>query len=125
LARTWIKVANWGLIGVGGCRVHYEQQTADAPDGRFVLICNHQSWADVMLLVHVILPQFPFPRFFIKEQLRWLPIVGLACWALDFPFMKRYSRAQLEANPALRDKDRATVRRACAVFRHWPVTLIN
>ncbi|HLQ84845.1 MAG TPA: acetyltransferase [Salinisphaeraceae bacterium] len=125
LARIWIRVANLGLIGVGGCRPQYEQQIADQPNGRFILISNHQSWADVMLLVHVILPQFPFPRFFIKEQLRWLPIVGLACWALDFPFMKRLSREEIRKNPALRNSDLDTMRRACRVFRDWPVTIIN
>lgn len=125
IAERWIRATNFGLIRVGGCRINYQQYAPANPNGRFVLISNHQSWADVMLLVHVILPQFPFPRFFIKEQLRWLPIVGLACWALDFPFMKRYSRAQIESNPALRDKDMNTVRRACSVFRQWPVTLIN
>lgn len=125
IARAWIRMANIGIVDVGGGRVHYEQQTPDHPDGRYVLICNHQCWADVMLLVHVLLPRFPFPRFFIKEQLRWLPIVGLACWALDFPFMRRYSRKQLKDNPALRHTDIDTVRRACAVFRQWPVSIIN
>lgn len=125
IAHTWACAANIGLIGIGGARVHYQQQVPDHPDGRYVLISNHQSWADVMLLVHVLLPQLPFPRFFIKEQLRWLPVVGLACWALDFPFMKRYSRAQLQRDPTLRQRDIETVRRSCAVFRHWPATIIN
>src|SRR5699024_7147277 len=125
IADSWIKAANFGLIRIGGCRVNYQQHATANPNGRFVLLSNHQSWADVMLLVDVIRPQFPFPRFFIKEQLRWLPIVGLACWALDFPFMKRYSRAQVDKNPSMRNTDMNTVRRACRVYRHWPVTLIN
>lgn len=126
VARNWLRAANnASLVGISGTRVHYDQQLPDEPEARFVLISNHQCWADVMLLCYVLVPQLPFPRFFIKERLRWLPIVGLACWALDFPFMKRYSREQLKRNPGLRNRDMETVRRACAIFRDWPVTLIN
>lgn len=124
-ARTWMRATNAFLLGLSGVRVHYDQQLPDNPHGRYVLISNHQSWADVMLLCDAIMPQFPFPRFFIKSQLRWLPVIGLACWALDFPFMKRYSREKLRKNPGLRSKDIETVRHACAVFRDWPVTIIN
>jgi len=125
VAGTWLRASNASLVGFSGARVHYDQQLPDNPNGRYVLISNHQCWADVMLLCHVLLPQFPFPRFFIKSELRWLPVVGLACWALDFPFMKRYSREAVARNPDLRDKDMETVRRSCAVFRDWPVTIIN
>ncbi len=124
-ARWWTRGINAAILGFGGTKVSSDQQMADAPNGRFVLISNHQCWADVMLLCHVIEPQLPFPRFFIKEKLRWLPIVGFACWALDFPFMKRYTREQIEKNPELRTRDVETVRRSCAVFRDWPVSIVN
>src|SRR5699024_10312899 len=125
VSNSWIRVISGALLGFSGVRIYYDQQMPDRPDGRLILISNHQSWADVLLLIHIINKPFPFPRFFIKEQLRWLPIVGLACWALDFPFMKRYSRDKLRRNPALRNKDIDTVNRCCAVFREWPVTIIN
>lgn len=125
IARHWLLAINASLMGFSGARIHYDQQLADNPNGRYVLTSNHQSWIDVVLLCHLILPQFPFPRFFIKSQLRWLPIIGLACWALDFPFMKRYSREAIRKNPSLRTKDIETVRRSCEIFREWPVTLIN
>ncbi|WP_423823128.1 acyltransferase [Salinisphaera sp. SPP-AMP-43] len=125
IAKTWARTANAIILGVSGTRLTYQQLMADDPNGRYVLISNHQCWADVMLLIAAIDPQLPFPRYFIKEQLRWLPVVGLAAWALDFPFMKRHSREQLEKNPELRDEDMNTVRRACAVFRDLPVSLVN
>lgn len=125
LAVWWARGINAAILGMGRSRVIYDQQVPDDPDGRYVVIANHQCWADVMLLCHVIEPQLPFPRYFIKEQLRWLPVVGLACWALDFPFMKRHSRAEIEKNPALRTRDMETVRRSCAVFRDQPVSVVN
>ncbi|HET7314882.1 acyltransferase [Salinisphaera sp.] len=125
IAKTWARSANGVIFGISGTRVHYQQQMADDPDGRYVLISNHQCWADVMLLIKAIDPRLPFPRFFIKEQLRWMPVIGLACWALDFPFMKRHSQAAIENNPSLRDEDMHAVRRACEVFRRLPVSLVN
>lgn len=125
LSKFWARASNAIILGAGGARVATEMEMAPNPDGRYVLISNHQCWADVMLLIKAIDPDLPFPRYFIKEQLRWLPVVGLACWALDFPFMKRHTRAQIEKNPKLRDEDMNTVRRACAVFHHWPACVVN
>ena len=125
VAIWWARGINAAILGMGQSRVIYDQQVPDDPDGRYVVVANHQCWADVMLLCHVIEPQLPFPRYFIKEQLRWLPVVGLACWALDFPFMKRHSRAEIQNNPALRTQDMETVRRSCAVFRNQPVSVVN
>jgi len=125
VSRWWCRGINASILGFRRDRVQYEQQVPNDPDGRYIVISNHQCWADVMLLVHVLEPQLPFTRYFIKEQLRWLPVVGMACWALDFPFMKRHSREQIEKNPELRNQDMETIRRSCEVFRDQPVSLIN
>ncbi|MES1926343.1 acetyltransferase [Salinisphaera sp. T31B1] len=125
VARWWARGVNGVILAASQTHVIYDQQVPDNPDGRYVLISNHQCWADVMLLCHVVEPQLPFPRYFIKEPLRWLPVVGLACWALDFPFMKRHSRAEIEKDPSLRTRDMDTVRRSCEVFRDWPVSIVN
>jgi len=125
VSSTWAKATHTLIRRISGTRVIVAQEMADDPDGRYVLIANHQSWADIMLLIAAIYPQLPFPRFFIKEPLRWLPVIGLACWALDFPFMKRHSRAALAANPQLRRDDMDTIQRVCAVFRDVPVSIVN
>lgn len=121
----WARGINAVVFTLGGIKLHIQQQLADDPQGRYIVISNHQSWADILILIAALDPQFPFPRFFMKEQLRWLPFIGLACWALDYPFMKRHSRAAIQANPRLRHEDIQTVRRACAIFRHVPVSLVN
>jgi 1-acyl-sn-glycerol-3-phosphate acyltransferase len=64
-------------------------------------------------------------RFFLKRQLFWVPLLGLAWWALDFPFMGRYTPRQVARNPALAGKDVATTRRACEKFRDIPVAIMN
>ncbi|MBW2261549.1 MAG: acyltransferase, partial [Deltaproteobacteria bacterium] len=55
----------------------------------------------------------------------WVPLLGLAWWALDFPFMKRYSRETIAKHPELRGKDLETTRRACEKYRTIPVSVMN
>ncbi len=91
----------------------------------YLLIANHQSWADILLLFDVFHGRTPFPRFFLKWELIYVPIIGLACWAMDFPFMRRHSKQALAAHPELRTQDLDTTRRACSLYRTEPVTVVN
>jgi 1-acyl-sn-glycerol-3-phosphate acyltransferase len=95
------------------------------PQAWYLVIANHQSWVDILALQSVLNRRIPFLKFFLKQQLRWVPVLGLAWWALDMPFMKRYSRAELERQPTLRGTDLATTRRACERFRDIPTSVIN
>src|SRR6185436_13395597 len=52
-------------------------------------------------------------------------LLGLAWWALDFPFMKRYTKQQLAKRPELAGRDIEATRRACAKFMHIPVSIMN
>ncbi len=125
IAESWIGVNNllfglftrirWQVEGlVGLCR-----------DGNYLVLCNHQSWVDIPVLQKVFNRRIPFLRFFLKQQLIWVPLLGPAWWALDFPFMKRYSRETLVRHPELQGKDREATRRACEKFRHMPVSVMN
>lgn len=91
----------------------------------YLMICNHQSWVDILVLQAVFNRRVPFLKFFIKQQLVWVPFLGIAWWALDMPFMKRYSREYLERHPEKRGQDLEATRRACEKFRHVPTTVIN
>jgi len=95
------------------------------PNHSYLLICNHQSWLDILVLLHVFNRRIPFPRFFVKQELMWMPVVGVTCWALDFPFMKRYSREVLKKRPELRGRDLETTRKACERFKETSVTVLN
>ena len=101
----------------------------DAPalrrDAWYLLVCNHQSWADILVLVFAFRRRTPPFKFFTKRELLWLPLIGLALWLLDFPFVRRYPRARLQANPALREADQRAVRSACAAIRERPTSVLN
>ncbi|MCA9898807.1 MAG: acyltransferase [Anaerolineales bacterium] len=94
-------------------------------DEWYLVISNHQSWVDIFVLQHVFNKKIPFLKFFLKQELIWVPVIGLAWWALDFPFMKRYSKQQIARNPALRGKDLETTRKMCERFKTTPVSVMN
>ena len=94
-------------------------------EGWYLVISNHQSWVDIPVLQKIFNRKIPFLKFFLKDQLIWVPFLGLAWWALDFPFMKRYSKAFLEKNPQLKGKDVDATRNACERFKFQPVSVMN
>jgi 1-acyl-sn-glycerol-3-phosphate acyltransferase len=91
----------------------------------YLVISNHRSWADIFVLQRIFNHRIPFLKFFLKKELMWVPILGVAWWALDYPFMKRYSRQFIEKHPKLRGKDMETTRKFCAKFKKSPVTVLN
>ena len=108
-------------VGAFELRIDGELRT----DRTYLLVCNHQSWVDILYLLILHHRRIPFPRFFLKRELLWFPIIGFACWAMDFPFMRRYSSKAKAANPALAKRDLETARAACAKYQNRPVTIIN
>lgn len=91
----------------------------------YLVVSNHRSWADIFVLQHILKRRTPFLKFFIKQELIWVPLLGLAWWALDFPFLKRYSRAFLEKHPEFRGKDIEATRKYCERFKTMPVSVMN
>ena len=104
--------------------------TVEIPDNLstknwYLVISNHQTWADILVLHKVLYGKIPFLKFFIKKELIWMPVLGFAWWALDFPFMKRYSREYLEKNPQAKGKDLEITKKACEKFKTMPISIMN
>lgn len=95
------------------------------PRRSYLLIANHRSWADIIVLCDLFDGRAPFPRFFVKRELLYVPLLGAACWAVDMPFMRRHSAEAVARNPALRRQDIETTRRVCEKYREQPVTIVN
>lgn len=91
----------------------------------YIVISNHQSWVDIVVLQRILRGKIPFLKFFLKKELIYVPFLGIAWWALDFPFMKRYSQSFIKKNPHLKGKDIETTQKACEKFRHKPVSIMN
>lgn len=93
-------------------------------DRSYLLIANHQSWSDIVLMQHLLLGKIPYPRYFAKRELLKLPLIGIALWGLDFPLLRRHSSEEIARNPSLRADDLETTRAACARYRGQPVTVV-
>ncbi|HEY2775155.1 MAG TPA: acyltransferase [Candidatus Binatia bacterium] len=125
IAESWIGVngftfrlftkIEWQVEGIQNLRY----------DGHYLVLSNHQSWVDIPVLQKIFNKRLPFLKFFLKKELIWVPILGLAWWALDFPFMQRHSKELLERRPELKGTDLNTTRRACERFRHVAVSVMN
>ena len=125
IAESWIAI-NSGLIRtLTRTRIVVDIDAQLQRDGHYLVLANHQSWVDIPMLQAVFNRRIPLLRFFLKSQLFWVPLLGLAWWALDFPFMKRYSKEVLAKRPELAGRDIEATRRACEKFRHIPVSVMN
>jgi 1-acyl-sn-glycerol-3-phosphate acyltransferase len=91
----------------------------------YLVLSNHRSLVDILVLQAVFNRRIPFLKFFLKRQLIWVPFLGIAWWALDFPFMRRYTAAYLAKHPEHRGKDLEVTRRACEKFRLIPTSVMN
>lgn len=125
VAESWIAANSMLMATLGGTRIEVDGLDGLRPDEWYLVLCNHQSWVDIPVLQAVFNRRIPFMRFFLKRELIWVPVLGLAWWALDFPFMRRHSRAELERRPELRGQDIEATRRACERYRDLPVSVMN
>ncbi|RBH54461.1 MULTISPECIES: acyltransferase [Pseudomonas] len=125
IAETWAEIdklifalcipTRWDIRGAEGLR----------RDTSYLVVCNHQSWVDIPALIQTLNRHTPFFKFFLKKELIWVPFLGLAWWALDYPFMKRYSKAFLDKHPELKGHDLEITQAACELFKRQPVTVVN
>lgn len=120
-------------IGFNNClldllhSIRWDVRGAEGLDRKhwYFVTCNHQTWADIPAIQYVLNSRIPLLKFFLKKELIWVPFLGVAWWALDFPFMRRHTREQIAKRPELRGSDLETTRRACEKFRTIPVTVFN
>lgn len=91
--------------------------------GWYLLIANHQSWLDILVLTGI--GELPAPKFFLKDELKYVPFVGAGAWGLDMPFMKRVSKQKIAKNPKLKGMDVERTKHSCRHFKLNPTTIIN
>ncbi len=125
LAEAWVSL-NKGWINLTQAP-HWDIQGVDQLPyrGWYLVSANHQSWVDILLLQYVFSRRIPLLKFFLKQELLYVPIMGLAWWALDFPFMKRYRKEYLKKHPEMKGKDFETTRKACQKFSRIPTSVMN
>lgn len=95
------------------------------PQKWHLVIANHQSWLDIVVLQRLLNRKIPVLKFFIKDKLKWIPLLGFAWWAMGCPYMKRYSKQYLAKHPEKRGKDLEATVKALSLFKHTPASIMN
>ena len=91
----------------------------------YIAMSNHQSWADIFILLAAGHKKIPLLKFFMKKELKWIPIIYLVHKTVDMPFLNRHSRAQIEANPELKKVDYENAKKAAKRFSRNPATAFS
>ena len=137
---AWKKVCTKIIINVGECwiycnglwikllhRPELKVEGFESLDRSkwYLSVANHQSWADIFVLQDITNRQIPMLKFFMKHVLIWVPVIGLAWWALDMPFLKRYTKEEIERNPNLRGKDVKEMEKSFSRYSRYPVSIFS
>ncbi len=125
IADTWIGINSQSLKFFTKTEIETTGTEKLTMDEWYLVISNHQSWIDIIILQSVLKKKIPFLKFFLKKELIWVPYLGLAWWALEFPFMKRYTKNFIKKNPHLKGKDLESTKKACEKFKLNPVSVMN
>jgi 1-acyl-sn-glycerol-3-phosphate acyltransferase len=125
MGECWISGNRYLLAGSGALEWRASGTENLRRDGWYLVIANHQTWVDIVVLQSLLNRRIPFLKFFIKQELVWFPFLGLAWWAMDMPFMKRYTPSYLARHPEKKGKDLEATRKACEKFKDTPTSVIN
>lgn len=124
-ANSWVSVNNLNQKIFSRVNIQVEGLEGLRKDDWYMVTANHQSWVDILVLQNIFYGKIPFLKFFLKKELIWFPVLGPAWWALDFPFMKRYSVSYLKKHPHLKGKDLEITKKACEKFKKIPIAVMN
>jgi len=114
----WMRLTQktqWDVQGLEGLNYH----------GWYLVVSNHQTWVDILVMQHLLNRRIPLLKFFIKRELIKVPFMGFAWWALDYPFLYRHSSEYLKQHPEQRGKDYEATRRACEKFATISTSVMN
>lgn len=88
-------------------------------DRNLIIVCNHRSWFDILVLHAAIIKHSPITKFLIKRQLIYVPILGWICLALNFPRLYR------SRDPERRSRDHQAIADATGSLGEYPTALLN
>ena len=106
-------------------KIEFEQNAELDEKGSYLIICNHKSWLDTFILMLAFHKKIAFPKFFMKFQMFFVPIIGLMTWALEFPAMRRYSKEYLQQHPEKKGEDMKKTLEYCKGLSLRPTTIVN
>lgn len=113
------------LFQIMGIRLEVTGLEQNYPGRFFLIIANHQSWIDILIVQHLFNFKAPVVKFLAKREMIFVPIVGLVCWAYDFPFLQRRSFKRNQNRNQITRSDVQLLTTALAKFKQSSASIMN
>lgn len=125
IATLWCSINSWYIDNVLKVKTELTGVNNLEMKDWYLVIANHQSWLDIVMLQQILNHKIPVLKFFIKDQLKWVPLLGFSWWAMGCPFMKRYSKEYLAKKPHKQGQDLISTQKAINTFKRTPASIMN
>lgn len=125
IATFWCGINNYYVNNMQNIKWEISGLNNLNPKDWYLVVANHQSWLDIVILHRLFNKRIPVLKFFIKDQLKWVPFLGFSWWAMGCPFMKRYSKEYLARKPHKQGKDLVSTQKAIETFKRTPASIMN
>ena len=125
IGEIWISVNSLWVIKLHKPNLEIHGQENLDGNSWFLSTSNHQSAADIFIVQLITNRKIPMLKFFIKYELIYVPIIGICWWALDMPFLKRYTQEQIKRNPKLEGRDYKKMKKSLEHYSLHPVSIFS
>ena len=125
IGEIWISVNSIWVLNLLNPNIEIKGFESLNKNEWYLTTSNHQSWADIFMVQMLTNKKIPMLKFFMKHVLIYVPVIGICWWALDMPFLKRYSKEQIEKNPKLKGRDFKEMRKSLNHYSLHPVSVFS
>ena len=125
IGEIWISVNSLWVIKLHKPNLEIHGQENLGGNSWFLSTSNHQSAADIFIVQFITNRKIPMLKFFIKYELIYVPVIGICWWALDMPFLKRYTQEQIKRNPKLEGRDYKKMKKSLEHYSLHPVSIFS
>ncbi|MBF0350872.1 MAG: 1-acyl-sn-glycerol-3-phosphate acyltransferase [SAR324 cluster bacterium] len=117
---TWIDdLLFWNFLGT---ELEIRGTIDKSKEETHLIIANHRSWTDILILQSIFNDKTPVLKFLIKKALRYVPFVGWICWAYEYPFIP----LKLEnGHPVGQSHAKEKLKQDLTKLKHSPATIVN
>ena len=125
IGEIWISVNSVWVLKILNPNIQIQGFESLSKNEWYLTTSNHQSWADIFMVQMLTNRKIPMLKFFMKHVLIYVPVIGICWWALDMPFLKRYTKEQIKKNPALKGRDFKEMRKSLNHYSLHPVSVFS
>ena len=111
------------LQRICGLRFDAFLQPSLRQDKPYVMVINHRSHVDILIILAFFYDRIPNVKFFLKRSLLYVPFLGQFCYLMNYIFVRKIAPAVARRSPDVVYQQRETIKRQCRELTKHPVTL--